>query len=123
MKEVLFDAFVSGDGSTGLGLYVVRQQSEALGGSCGVRDNPGKCQGSTFWFRIPYKPVLPQKTDSAADQSTLEMRTQIVVHTVEQMGALESTARQDGEDEPTADTILLIDDTRTLLELHAEDLR
>ena len=53
MKETVFDPFVSMDGSTGLGLYVVRMQSEAMGGSCGIRDNPDG-HGAEVWFRIPY---------------------------------------------------------------------
>lgn len=46
---LLFDPFYSGDGSTGLGLFVVRRQSNALGGSCGVQDNAYGCDGATFW--------------------------------------------------------------------------
>jgi len=52
-KQSVFDPFVSMDDSTGLGLYVVRMQSEALGGSCGIRDNPVG-PGAEVWFRVPY---------------------------------------------------------------------
>lgn len=51
----IWEPFVSGQGSTGLGLFVVQRQSEAMGGCCGMRDNAG-CEvgGSTFWFMVPY---------------------------------------------------------------------
>ena len=52
-KESVFEPFVSMDDSTGLGLFVVRMQSEALGGSCGIRDNPVG-HGAEVWFRVPY---------------------------------------------------------------------
>jgi len=52
-KESVFEPFVSMDDSTGLGLFVVRMQSEALGGSCGIRDNPIG-HGAEVWFQVPY---------------------------------------------------------------------
>ena len=41
-------------GSTGLGLYSLLQRSEAIGGSCGVRDKENGLQGSVFWYEFPY---------------------------------------------------------------------
>lgn len=41
--------------NSGLGLFVVKKQCEAIGGHCGMEQtvNPG----STFWFTVPYDPV------------------------------------------------------------------
>ena len=39
------------EGSTGLGLMIVREVVEAHGGRVGVESRPG--QGSRFWFRLP----------------------------------------------------------------------
>lgn len=37
---------------TGLGLYVTRLSTEAIGGSCGFQNNPSG-QGSVFWLQFP----------------------------------------------------------------------
>lgn len=47
---------------TGLGLYSVKCSTDALGGSCGVRNNT-PLPGCTFWLKIPYiKDVLDDMT-------------------------------------------------------------
>ena len=55
MPEI-WDPFVSTANSTGLGLWVVQKQTEALGGNVGVRENEHSetGSGSIFWFRIPF---------------------------------------------------------------------
>jgi signal transduction histidine kinase len=43
-------------GGTGLGLYSLAKRIEALKGFYGVHRREDGCQGSVFWFAIPYRP-------------------------------------------------------------------
>ena len=59
MQTHIFDSFAQVDGSmtrkhggTGLGLTIVQQLTEMMGGSIGVESSPG--QGSTFWFTVVF---------------------------------------------------------------------
>jgi signal transduction histidine kinase len=45
----IWEPFVSMDGSTGLGLYVVRKQSEMIGGECGFNERADGLHGCEFW--------------------------------------------------------------------------
>lgn len=51
-------------GGAGLGLSIVRQLAELMGGSVGQA--PGKECGSRFWFRIRVSPIKPQQVLSQA---------------------------------------------------------
>jgi len=81
--ERLFTRFTQADnstsqrfGGTGLGLAICKQLAELMGGSVGLRSEPGN--GSTFWVRLP----LPEAAETAADLKILGG-----VHGVEPNGA------------------------------------
>lgn len=56
--STIFDAFNQAQSGqmegTGLGLFGLHSRVQALGGSCGVRNNDEYGRGSIFWFKIPY---------------------------------------------------------------------
>lgn len=58
-KQTIWEPFVSHGGSSGLGLFVVKAQCCAVGGDCGMMDNPAGC-GSIFWFTVPLKRAWAQ---------------------------------------------------------------
>ena len=55
-QHVVFQPFASFSGNIGLGLYIVQEYSNLLGGACGFLENSGG-RGSVFWFRVPYFPL------------------------------------------------------------------
>jgi CheY-like chemotaxis protein len=57
--QTLFNPFKQAQrlaGGTGLGLFSLAKRVEALHGQYGVNRRPDGCQGSVFWFTIPYRP-------------------------------------------------------------------
>jgi signal transduction histidine kinase/ActR/RegA family two-component response regulator len=71
--ELLFTRFTQADhstsqrfGGTGLGLAICKQLAELMGGSVGLRSEPGN--GSTFWVRLP----LGEAAQTAADLQSLD---------------------------------------------------
>jgi signal transduction histidine kinase/DNA-binding response OmpR family regulator len=74
MQTHIFDSFAQVDGSmtrkhggTGLGLTIVKQLTEMMGGSIGVESSPG--QGSTFWFT-----VVLQKNPASAQPTPVPLQ-------------------------------------------------
>ena len=117
LEHDIWSPFVSGDGSTGLGLFAVKMQTEALGGVCGMESNPtlqgGRhTQGARFWFTIPYDVVdttpqtLPVASCSQDSTPSPDMKEQQQEPVVARVGNNASKG-----------SILLIDDTAILLTL------
>jgi len=68
----IWEPFVSLAGSSGMGLYVVRKQAEALGGTAGVRENSAQGCGSVFWFRVPCTQAALIPKDATAQPRQLQ---------------------------------------------------
>ncbi len=62
---------------TGLGLPIVRQLVELMGGTVGVESELGK--GSTFWFTVQFGAVERAKTDAQPVQTELVGRRVLIV--------------------------------------------
>jgi len=134
VKSTLFEPFVSHDGSTGLGLFVVKIQSAALGGSCGVRDNP-TTNGSEFYFSIPYV-TSEEQLNAYRERLDSHKSNNVTTHVGDNLnpGAKKVFVEEDvGEADKKREsssrpgdirgrTILLIDDTSSLLNVVCEEL-
>ena len=106
----IWDAFVSFEGSSGLGLYVVRCLIvDLLGGKVGFR--PNKPHGSVFWFSLPY---ASSGTDICKEALHRSPVTSVTPQSV--------TLKQDVGSLWRAD-VLIIDDVQVVLALQAEELR
>ncbi|MEV7180306.1 PAS domain S-box protein [Kitasatospora sp. NPDC093679] len=76
-QERMFDVFAQADasttrhyGGTGLGLAICRRLIDAMGGTMGVKSEPG--HGSTFWFTIPlHEPATGEQPPPAPRPSSL----------------------------------------------------
>ena len=104
-KPDLWKPFVSEARSTGLGLYLVQKQTEALGGATGVEENTQMGGGSNFWFTLPYH---ANNSDSGAYAPTIGFCRR---------------AEADCINDAAQGTILLIDDMRLVLDSQAQVLR
>jgi len=135
-KSIIFDPFISMDGSTGLGLYVVRKQAESLGGACGTKDNP-EGSGSEFWFEIPYFTSDQSPPHSCNNQEKTFFGFDGHIEFKETAGTMQqgssqmplsttpsmlTTASTDSDRANIASSILLIDDNVTACDLHALEL-
>ena len=116
--ESIFDPFTSYSGSVGLGLYLVKQQSSRLGGSCGLDSEPG--QGTVAWFRVPY--ILPAFDPRAAMLTEISNYTPPLsaAHVPERADdAVSIRVDSDVSENATPVKILLVDHLRTTQRLHA----
>jgi len=134
-KSLIFEPFVSMDESTGLGLFVVQMQSEALGGSCGVRDNP-EARGAEFWFRVPYVtteqelqeyndkcvPKVHELMAASSSDVAVELRPGGIAVFQEPNHDIQVAKMASIDAGKMPGTILLIDDNLSLLDLHAAEL-
>ena len=106
----LFTPFTQADSSTtrrfggsGLGLSIVRQLAELMGGRVGVTSEEGR--GSTFWVELPFAPALAPDAEYLPDAGHLP----------------EGPHLADGQQLPGV-RVLLVDDSDTNLEVAASIL-
>ena len=98
----IWEPFISMGDSTGLGLWVVKKQTEALGGVVGVSENTKATSGSVFWFRLPYLSTQQQN----ASKVPARVSASQLCKQAEEIGG-----------------ILIIDDVQLALKLQAKELR
>ena len=94
VEDLIFKPFVSGQGSIGLGLFLVQQQSKALCGGCGLGPNPSG-PGCEAWFEIAYEPVAEVDGDvrcAEGASSALEDVVAVTLHCEQADNALMSAA-------------------------------
>ena len=115
--------------NSGLGLFVVKKQCEAIGGDCGMEQMPS--QGSKFWFSVPYDPTSSCDPYDPATE-LLSNDTSLTVHRAPYSSdhteiELKQSPLLSQLDQPAAESklphILLIDDTQSVLQLAAMMLR
>lgn len=75
IHQQLFQPFVQAEvsttrrfGGTGLGLAICRRLAEAMGGTLGVRSEPGR--GSEFWVKLPFERLSEAAMAATHDEPT-----------------------------------------------------
>jgi PAS domain S-box-containing protein len=82
-QDIIFDRFRQVDesissvfGGTGLGLAISKNLVSLLGGNIRVKSKPG--YGSTFYFRLPVKQIIPGKQSRETDSSDKKEKIDLI---------------------------------------------
>ena len=117
-KAQLFEPFVSNSdhNGIGLGIFMVKEQSEALGGWCGHSHNP-EGNGAVFFFSIPFAPSADDSSEHMAMTEADALVQCVPVPTSVPFPLVSDSCHADSRQ-----NVLLVDDNIPLLQLCSMEL-